>query len=76
MPGLTYPSIWKRIDDYLAGGEQAVADYFRTIPLPRDQANHLREVILADLTGRHAQGEVEVAAQRKRLARLERERQS
>ena len=54
--------------------ERAMADYWRTVRLPEDRIQALKIVIQADFAGRHAQGETEVAAQRKRLARLEHER--
>ena len=54
--------------------EQAVADYWHDIRLPKDRIEVLKDAVLADFEGRHAQGEAEVASQRKRLARLEHER--
>jgi hypothetical protein len=42
--------------------------------LPKDRIEALKAPVLADFEGRHAQGEAEVAGQRKRLARLEHER--
>ena len=54
--------------------EQAVADYWHEIRLPKDRIEALKSVVLADFEGRHAQGEAEVASQRKRLSRLEHER--
>jgi site-specific DNA recombinase len=54
--------------------EQAVADYWHDIRLPKDRIEELKASVLADFEGRHAQGETQVAAQRKRLTRLEHER--
>jgi DNA invertase Pin-like site-specific DNA recombinase len=54
--------------------EQAVADYWRSVQLPKDRIQALKDVILAEFEGRHAEGEQEVARQRKRLARLNHER--
>jgi DNA invertase Pin-like site-specific DNA recombinase len=54
--------------------EQAVADYWHTVKLPEERIQALKDVILADFEGRHAQGAAEVDRQRKRLARLEHER--
>ena len=54
--------------------EQAVADYWHDIRLPKDRIQALKDAVLADFEGRHVQGEAEVASQCKRLARLEHER--
>jgi hypothetical protein len=52
----------------------SVADYWYDIRLPKDRIEVLKDAVLADFEGRHAQGEAEVTSQRKRLSRLERER--
>jgi site-specific DNA recombinase len=54
--------------------EQAVADYWHTIKLPKDRIEALKTAVMADFEGRHAQGEQEVTRQRTRLARLDHER--
>jgi site-specific DNA recombinase len=54
--------------------ERAVADYWHAVQLPADRIQALKTTIEADFVGRHAEGEVEVTRQRKRLARLEHER--
>src|SRR5579863_7388195 len=54
--------------------EQAVADYWRSVQLPKDRIQVLKDVILADFEGRHTEGEQEVTRQRQRLARLDHER--
>ena len=55
--------------------ERAMADYWHSVQLPQERIQALKSVILADATSRQAEGEAEVARQRKRLVRLEHERQ-
>jgi hypothetical protein len=54
--------------------EADVAGYRHSVKLPEDRIQALKTAVEADFAGRHAQGEVGVAAQRKRLARLGHER--
>ena len=44
-----------------------MADYWYDIRLPKDRIEVLKDAVLADFEGRHAQGEAEVTSQRKRL---------
>jgi site-specific DNA recombinase len=50
--------------------EQAVADYFRRVRLPKARLETLRQQILASFAGKHADGEAEITKQRARIQRL------
>ncbi len=50
--------------------EQAVADYFRRVRVPKARLWTLRDEILAAFAGKHADGEAEITRQKVRIQRL------
>jgi site-specific DNA recombinase len=53
--------------------EEAVADYWRQVHIPTDRIQALRQLVISDFAGKHAEGQQEIERQEARIKTAERQ---